>query len=263
MSGRGRPARALALAAAVALAALLAAAPAPAARLTAALERSARLGQPSAIALTLEIDDRAAALQRIELRFPDGFGISTSGLGVAACRPPAAVVRAIVLADTGGLGNCSPNAIIGFGRALADVRIDAMRIPELADVTVLVGSVAGARQLRLVYYIDGRHPFGARLVFAGTLSHARPPWGGTISLVVPSIPTLPSGATLALRRIRVSIGAGLTYYKRRGRRRIAYRPRAVAVPPRCPRGGFRFQARLRFADGHRASSDATVRCPRR
>ena len=268
MSGIARRGRAIAAAAtltvaAAAVAVALAAAPAEAARLTAALGPSARLGQPSPIRLGLDIEDRPATLRRIELKFPDGFGISTSGLGIAACRPSAAVIRAIVLPNTGGLGGCSPNAVIGRGRAIADVRIDAMKIPELADVTVLTGSVSGEGRLRLVYYVDGRHPFGARLVFAGTLTHARPPWGGTISLVVPSIPTLPSGAILALRRIRVSIGERVTYYERRGGRRVAYRPRAVAVPATCPRRGFRFQARLVFADGHRASSDARVPCPRR
>ncbi|MBB4660799.1 hypothetical protein [Conexibacter arvalis] len=263
MRGRSLRGPTVALAAALAVAAVFAAAPADAARLTAGLGPSARLGQPSPIRLGLEIDDRPATLKRIELKFPDGFGISTSGLGIAACRPPAAVIRAIVLPNTGGLGGCSPNAVIGFGSALADVRIDTMTIPELADVTVLTGSVSGARKLRLIYYIDGRHPFGARLVFAGTLAQARPPWGGSISLVVPSIPTLPSGATLALRRIRVSIGENVTYRERRGRRRVAYRPRAVAVPATCPRRGFRFQARLVFADGYRTSSDAVVPCPRR
>jgi hypothetical protein len=250
------------LAATLAVAAVLAAAPAQAAQLTASLGPSPRLGQPSPIRLGLEIEDRPATLHRIELRFPDGFGISTSGLGIAPCRPPAAVIEAIVLPDTGGLAGCSPNAVIGRGRALADVRIDTMTIPELTDVSVLTGSVIGARRLRLIYYIDGRHPFAARLVFAGTLSEARPPWGGTISLVVPSIPTLPSGATLALRRIRVAIGENVVYHRREGRRRIAYRPRAVAVPATCPRRGFRFQAQLVFADGYRTSSDAIVPCPR-
>lgn len=266
MTGRlpRRPARALLAAVALlAAGALAAAAPARAARLTAELGPAARLGQPSPIRLALEIDDRPATLRRIELRFPDGFGISTSGLGIAACRPPAAMLEAIVLPDTGGLAGCSPNAVIGLGSALADVRIDTMTIPELTDVAVLTGSVSGSRRLRLVYYIDGRHPFAARLVFAGTLSQARPPWGGVISLVVPSIPTLPSGATLALRRIRVAIGEGLTYRRRRGGRQVAYAPRAVAVPATCPRRGFRFQARLVFADGYRTAGDAVVRCPRR
>lgn len=265
MTGIACRARTVVLAAALAVAGALAAAPAPAdaARLTAGLGSSARLGQPSPIRLGLDIEDRLATLRRIELKFPDGFGISTSGLGIAACRPPAAVIREIVLPSATGLGGCSPNAVIGLGSALADVRIDEMAIPELAEVTVLTGSVSGAGKLRLIYYVDGRHPFGARLVFAGTLSQARPPWGGSISLVVPSIPTLPSGATLALRRIRVSIGEHVTYYERRGGRRVAYRPRAVAIPAVCPRRGFRFQARLVFADGYRTSSDAIVPCPRR
>lgn len=258
-----RRGRGLALTTALVAATALAAPAADAARLTAGLGHSARLGQPSPIRLGLEIDDRLAPLRQIELRFPDGFGISTSGLGLAACRPTAEVIRAIVLPSTGGLGGCSPNAVIGLGSALADVRIDTMTIPELAEVTVLTGSVTGAERLRLIYYVDGRHPFGARLVFAGTLAEARPPWGGTISLVVPSIPTLPSGATLALRRLRVSIGERVSYYKRRGGRRVAYRPRAVEVPVRCPRRGFRFRARLVFSDGYRTSSDATVPCPRR
>lgn len=265
MTGIPQRTRRAVVAAAAALAgtATLAAPQADAARLTAELGPSARLGAPGPIRLGLEIDDRPATLRRIQLRFPDGFGISTSGLGIAACRPPAAVIRAIVLADTGGLGGCPENAVIGRGSAVADVRIDAMTIPEFAEVTVLTGSVSGVGQLRLIYFIDGRNPFGARLVFAGTLSHSPPPWGGTISLVVPSIPTLPSGAILALRRIRVSIGENVTYYERRGRRRVAYRPRAVRVPTRCPRGGFRFRARLVFADGYRTSNEAVVPCPRR
>lgn len=263
MTAPSRRRLALALTAALAAAPALAAPPADAARLTAGLGPSPRLGRPSPIRLGLDIEDRPATLRRIQLRFPDGFAISTSGLGLAACRPSAAVIRAIVIPPIETLGGCSPNAVIGVGSALADVRIDTLPIPELADLTVLTGSVSGAGRLRLIYYVDGRHPFGARLVFAGTLSAARPPWGGSISLVVPSIPTLPSGATLALRRFRVSIGENVTYYERRRGRRVAYRPRAVEVPARCPRGGFRFRARLVFADGYRTSSDARVPCPRR
>lgn len=260
--------------AAVAVAAGSAAAAAPAtrahgaavpgrpARLTAAFERGARLGTPAALRIALHVDPRRAPspVAELTLLYPASLGVTTSGLGLAACRRPASDFESVFI-DGYGLAGCSPNAVLGRGTVRAQVRIDGRAIPELGYITVLTGPVQRGR-LGLVAYVDGWRPFGAKLAYGGEVLSAAAPFGGALWMRLPPIPNR-FGAVVALVRLSLAIGSrDITYYRRQGGRRVAYSPGGVMLPDRCPRGGFRFSARLRFEDGTRATATTTVRCPR-
>jgi hypothetical protein len=271
---RRRPRRVAALLMLAPIAALAgpAAAEAPAAapsaggpvHVTATFDRDAALGAPTALDVDLRLDpSRLTQAQLTEIRFeyPRSLGIVSSGLGLAACTRPARDF-AQVLITAPGLGGCPRNAVMGVGTARAVVRlVDGQVIPEYATVTLLSGPIEQGR-LGLVVYVDGQRPFGAKLAFAGEVSGAAPPYGGSIAVRMPVIPGIEELATVSLVQMRIVIGShAIRYYERRGGALLAYRPEGVELPARCPRGGFRFRAQVSFADGTRRVGSSTTRCP--
>jgi hypothetical protein len=233
-------------------------------RVVAAFDRDATLGSATALDVTLRLDPRrvtSAPLTEVRFAYPRTLGVVSSGLGLAACTRPAADFAKVLITAT-GLGGCSPNAVIGVGTALALVRLSTGQvIPEYATVTLLSGSLERGR-LGLVVYVDGQHPFGAKLVFAGDVRGARPPYGGQLTMRMPVIPDLEELATVSLVEMRITIGShAIRYYERRGGRTFAYHPEGVLLPAQCPARGFRFRAEIGFADGSRQSATSATRCP--
>jgi hypothetical protein len=241
----------------------VAAAAVPPARLNARFEPGARLGRTSALSLSLRVAPRpivTAPLARLRLEFPASLGVATSGLGIVPCVRPPSDFEAVLI-DGLGLAGCSPNAVMGVGTARADIRIGTLTVPEEAGIAMLSGPTVGNRT-GLVFYVTGWRPFGALIALQGRIDDAPAPFGGAIALEVPSIPN-DFDADFALRRISFEIGgAELRYRERRGGRTVSYRPEGIGLPERCPAGGFRFRARLTFADGMRTTATETIRCPR-
>jgi hypothetical protein len=263
---QARPMRRRVVAAAlIAVAALLpAAAPAAApVRLTAAFGPGASLGAPAALQVGLHVDPsrRPAPVTDVRLLYPASLGVVSSGLGLAECRRPASDFVAVIV-DGSGLDGCPPNAIMGYGTLMAEVRlVNGQVISEYATLALLSGPLE-QRTIGLVVHIDGQRPFGGRLVLGGKLREAARPFGGAIDVHVPAIPSLQGVADVALVDLQLTVGGpGITYYERvRGVLR-SYRPDGIVLPSRCPRGGFPFRVQLAFADGTRAASTATVPCP--
>jgi hypothetical protein len=78
------------------------------------------------------------------------------------------------------------------------------------------------------------------------------------------VPSIAGGPPVSILRVRSTIGPNrLTYYRHAHGRLVAYRPRGIEVPERCPRDGFPFAADFGFLDGSHASAHTTVRCPPR
>lgn len=263
----GKVARGVAVSSALLLTALAAApvatAAAPPASLSARFEAGAKLGRASALNLTLRVASRPivkAPLARLRLEFPASLGVATSGLGLVPCVRSASDFESVLI-DGLGLAGCSPNAVMGVGTARADIRVGTLTVPEEAGIAMLSGPTVGS-QTGLVFYVTGWRPFGALIALQGRLEDARAPFGGAISLDVPSIPN-DYDADFALRRISFEIGGSqLRYRERRGGRTVTYRPEGIGLPDRCPAGGFRFRARLAFADGMRTTASTTIPCPR-
>jgi hypothetical protein len=62
--------------------------------------------------------------------------------------------------------------------------------------------------------------------------------------------------------LRATVGPqGVTYYERFDGLTLAYRPRGILLPPRCPRHGFPFSARFSFLDKSETSAATAIACP--
>jgi hypothetical protein len=147
---------------------------------------------------------------------------------------------------------------MALGDARAAVRLGTYRFPATAKVTLLSG-LYGDDGLGLVAFVDGINPLGYKLAYRGLAGAAPAPFGGQLTMTLPTIPDLPDDASFALTRLRLSLGDPRIVYVDHNRR---YRPGGIELPPRCPRGGFRFRAQLGFADGGSAQVDARAACPR-
>lgn len=235
-------------------------------RVTATFDRGARLGSSTAVDLTLRLDPRrltTAPLTEVRLAYPQELGLVSSGLGLATCSRPASDF-AKVLVSGPLFGGCPANSIMGYGEARAVVRLtqNGQVIPEYATLALLSGPIE-AGGLGLVVYVEGRRPFGAELAFAGDVVDAAPPYGGVMTVRMPIIPGIADLATVSLVELRMVIGShAIRYVRRRGHQLVAYRPDGVELPATCPRGGFRFHAEVRFADGGRRSASSATPCPR-
>lgn len=228
-------------------------------RLTVAFEPGARLGGATELNVDLRVDPRRrpSPVVAARLLYPRSLGLVSSGLGLATCRRPASDFAAVLIGSGPGLAGCPPNSVMGYGTAVAEVRLnDGQIIPEYATLSVLSAGIQDGN-LGLVIFIDGQHPFGAKLILSGAVLNAPAPFGGALDVNMPSIPDLDATAVVALIRLSLSIGSrGITYYERG----VAYHPEGVVLPQRCPQHGFRFRAELAFRDGGRATTETTVPC---
>jgi hypothetical protein len=256
-----------ALSAAAALAAMVGSAlAAEPIRASTRFDPDAALGSASAVEVSLHIDRSAARepLDEVRFAYPRGLGVVSSGLGLAACtRPASDFVKVLISAPR--LGGCSPNAVMGIGtaRALVKLTTGGQVIPEYASVTLLSGALERGR-LGLVAYVDGRHPFGGKLAFAGDVRDLPAPYGGELTVRLPAIPGIADLATIYVVDMQLTIGShAIRYYERRGGRRVAYHPQGVLLPSACPAHGFRFRVGLGFADGTRRTATSLAPCPSR
>ncbi|MDO8210127.1 hypothetical protein [Conexibacter sp. CPCC 206217] len=129
-------------------------------------------------------------------------------------------------------------------------------------MTILAGPLQPGR-LRLVGLVEGVNPFGVLLAYDGTLTTARPPYGGAITMTLPPIPDLPyDDARVALLGVDATIAAPTILYRRTVAGEVRrYRPDGIGLPTRCPAAGMRFRADFTFEDGTTATATARTSCP--
>lgn len=263
MTRRGAALAALVAVGAIWAAPATAAASSPA-RLTAAFDEGAALGAPSALRIGLHLDSKRkpTPVRELQLLYPQSLGVVSSGLGLAACEPSASDLAQIIV-DSSGRGGCPRNSVMGYGTAVAEVRLsDGQVIPEYATLTMLSGPF-GVDGLGIVIYVDGQRPFGGRLMFAGQIGAAPPPYGGALGFSLPDVPSLHGVAVVALVDIEITVASPrITYLRRTRGGSVPYRPEGIVLPNRCPRGGFRFRAHVGFQDGSRLTTSTVLPCPR-
>jgi hypothetical protein len=210
---------------------------------------------------TLEFGFRIAApagvvpspLTGLDLSYPQHFGIATSGLGVATCSPA-------VLEQVGSDG-CPADSRMGYGSAIAEIQEGPEILQETAATSIFMAPVQNG-SLALLFFADGEAPLSAQIVFPALLLPAQAPFGGNLAIAVPLVPSVPAAPYVAVVRLRATIGPRrLTYYEHAHGQLVAYRPKGIVLPARCPHGGFPFAATFKFADASSAIARAVVPCP--
>jgi hypothetical protein len=192
-------------------------------------------------------------LLSVSLKLPPGINYLTTTLGLAICQPAALLAR--------GTAGCPPNSRLGSGSAYVEVPFGETSGHEIPNIQAFMGPPHDDN-IVVLFFADGREPVYAQLVFQGELISGTETLGGSLNTAIPLVPSVPSGPPVSIVRVRTTIGpAGLTYYERKHGRTIAFHPVGVSLPPRCPRGGFRFSAAFSFQDGSTANATSTVPCP--
>ncbi len=218
-----------------------------------------RLGLPTTISFGFHLETVAGSapppLTALDLQMPAGMGYTTTNLGLAICQPAALLAR--------GVAGCPPNSRLGYGSALVEVPFgtgDGHEIPEVQAVS----GPSPKGNLVVLFYANGLYPVSAQLTFAGEVLPDAGRYGSQLSTTVPLVTSVPGGPDVSIVNVQSTIGPShLTYYKHVHGRLVAFRPRGVSVPERCPRGGFPFAAQFTFQDSSSSSASTTVPCPPR
>ncbi len=211
-----------------------------------------RLGAPTTVLFAVKIQTAAHAnplpVSSIAVSYPTTLGLATSGLGLEACAP--------ALLELQGAQACPANSKLGSGSAVVQVPFGPSVVSENVELAIFaVPSSDGYLHLGILAH--GQSPVIANVLLAGVLS------AGHLQISVPPIASLPDAPYVALVKMKASLGGDLTYYERRGGRRIAYRPRGIGLPESCPRGGWRVSASFQFTDGQSSSAATGIACPPR
>jgi hypothetical protein len=196
-----------------------------------------------------------APLSAISLRLPPGIDYLSTTLGLAICEPAVLVTR--------GPSGCPPNSLLGSGSALVEVPFGVGSGKEIPEIQAVMGPPAH-ENIVVLFYANGLEPVLAQIVMQAELISGSSTMPGRLETQVPLIASVPAGPPVSILSVTARIGpAGLTYYEKRHGHRIAFHPRGVSVPERCPRGGFRFSAQFSFADASTASAAYSIPCPSR
>jgi hypothetical protein len=218
-----------------------------------------RLGAPTTIAFAFHLETTdgtaPAPLTSLDLRIPAGMNYTDTTLGLAICQPGDL--------QANGLAGCPPNSRLGYGTALVEVPFGTGEGHEIPEIQAVSGPSPHGN-LVVLFYANGLYPVYAQLAFSGEVLPDSGRYGSQLATNVPLVASVPGGPDVSIVNVQTTIGPQhLTYYKHIHGRLVPFRPRGVAVPERCPHGGFPFAASFVFQDGTRTSASTTVPCPPR
>lgn len=192
-------------------------------------------------------------LTELDVRYPGSLGVAVGELGLATCTKKRL--------EAFGAEGCPADSRMGEGSATAEIPIGPDILRETARVAILRAPEQEGH-LALLFYATGETPVLAQIPFTGLLLPSPPPYGASIHINVPIVPGLPGGPDVAVVHLHATLGPlGLTYYENVDGKRIAYKPRGILLPHRCPRDGFAFSATFGFLDGSRITGNTSVPCP--
>jgi hypothetical protein len=215
-----------------------------------------RLGQSTTLEFNAQIadpDDRVPPpLTELDVRYPGSLGVAVGELGLATCTKKQ--LEAL------GVEGCPADSRMGEGSATAEIPIGPVILQETAKVAILRGPEQEGH-LALLFYATGDTPVFAQIPFTGLLLSSPAPYGASIHIDVPLVPSLPDGPDVAVIRLHATLGPrGLTYYEHVRGKLVSYKPRGILLPKKCPHGGFAFSATFAFLDGSHTSADTSVPC---
>jgi len=217
-----------------------------------------RLGAATTIAFAFKLATGEGLapppLTRMDLRIPAGVNYTRTELGLAICQPDALQAR--------GLAGCPANSRLGYGSAVVEVPFGVGAGHEIPEIQAVAGPSPNGN-LDVLFYANGLYPVYAQLAFSAEVLPDTGRFGSQLNTIVPLVTSVPGGPDVSIVSVATTIGpTGLTYYKHVHGRLVAFRPRGVSVPERCPRGGFPFAAEFSFQDGSHTSATTAVPCPR-
>ena len=216
-----------------------------------------QLGAPTTITFAFHLSTTEGAapppLTSMDLRMPAGMNYTTTTLGLALCQPAALVAR--------GIAGCPANSRLGYGSAYVEVPFGTGAGHEIPEIQALAGPSAHGN-LVVLFYANGLYPVYAQLAFTGEVLPDTGRFGSQLATTVPLVTSVPGGPDVSILSVTSTIGPShLTYYRHSHGHLVAFRPRGVSVPERCPRGGFPFAAEFTFQDGSKTTAATTVPCP--
>lgn len=192
-------------------------------------------------------------LASVSVRLPAGMGLGLTNLGEAVC-------LASVL-ERGGMDACPSKSLMGVGHAVAELMVGDEILSGPLDVRLFMGARVH-EHTGLLFDVVSMTPIEAQFIFQGELGAEPGSTNTGIKTVMPLIPTWPEGPTVSVVNMESTLGPEhITYYSHRYGRQVAYHPTGMAVPARCPAGGFRFAASFLFQNGTRTTASSTVPCP--
>ena len=209
-----------------------------------------RLGAASTIEIGMQITpfsgEAITPISRIDVRFPQGLGFATSGLGLASCAPSKL--------ERTGPEACPPNSKMGAGKAVVEVPFGPVVVREKVTLG-LYAAPSSDGYVHLAILAHGKAPIVASIVLTGVLLPGR------IQITVPAVVSIPAAPNVSLVSLQASLGGALTYYEHRHGQTVPYHPRGIGLPDVCPRGGWKLGASFAFANGRRSSARTSVPCP--
>ena len=196
-----------------------------------------------------------SALTGVDLHLPAGMELSSSTLGQVTCHSEALIAQ--------GVSGCARNSLMGLGTALVEMSIESELIRETTSIAAFIGPSENEHTV-ILFYAEGNTPVQTFLVFPGQLLPDSGAYGGRLDTVVPLIESLPGAPDVAVVSFQSTIGPNhVVYYDHRHGRVVHFQPRGIAIPTRCPSGGFPFSADFSFLDGSHVTARRAVRCPHR
>jgi hypothetical protein len=211
-----------------------------------------RLGADTTVEFAVNIAASPAGgptpLGAVEVAYPSNVGLATSGLGIEACDPQAL--------ELDGATACPPDSKMGQGSATVAVPFGPYVVQEKVGVQ-LFAAPSDDGYVHLAILASGSEPVIAQAVLAGVVLPGR------LRIAIPLIEGLPGAPYVSLVEMHASLGGQLTYYERVHGHTVAYRPRGIALPDSCPRGGWNVIARFAFTDGANSGATTVIPCPSR
>jgi hypothetical protein len=193
-------------------------------------------------------------LTSAEISYPVELAFALSELGLATCSTHTL--------ETSGSEGCPTNSVMGYGTALAEIPLGPTPASETAQVTI-VRATTQSGHLALLIYVNALSPVSEQIVFPSLLLPATAPYGGRLDMNIPLVPSLPEGPDVAVVQFRATLGPlHLRYHEHTHGHLIAYEPKGIPLPNKCPHKGFQFSARFTFQNNSHAIASTAVPCPK-